>query len=88
MIYQRGTNESYQRWADLVGDESYTFDRLLPYFERSICFTQPNDALRFANSSPPYDASVMGDCQGPLSVSYSNYAFSFASWATDRKSVV
>ncbi|CAG8888838.1 unnamed protein product [Penicillium egyptiacum] len=83
MIYQRGTNASYQRWADLVGDESYTFDRLLPYFERSICFTPPNAALRFANSSPPYDASVMGDCQGPLSLSYPNYAFSFASWATE-----
>jgi choline dehydrogenase len=83
MIYQRGTNASYQRWADLVGDESYTFDRLLPYFERSICFTPPNAALRFANSSPPYDASVMGDCQGPLSLTYPNYAFSFASWATE-----
>ncbi|CAG8016569.1 unnamed protein product [Penicillium salamii] len=83
MIYQRGTNASYQRWADLVGDESYTFDRMLPYFERSVCFTPPNEELRFTNSSPLYDASVMGDCQGPLSISYSNYAFSFASWATN-----
>ncbi|KGO69935.1 Glucose-methanol-choline oxidoreductase [Penicillium italicum] len=82
MIYQRGTNASYQRWADLVGDESYTFDRMLPYFERSVCFTPPNEELRFTNSSPLYDVSVMGDCQGPLSISYSNYAFSFASWAT------
>lgn len=83
MIYQRGTNASYQRWADLVDDDSYTFDRLLPYFERSICFTPPNAALRFANSSPLYDVSVMGDCQGPLSLSYSNYAFSFASSAIE-----
>ncbi|KAJ5415902.1 choline dehydrogenase [Penicillium sp. CMV-2018d] len=52
------------------------------YFERSICFTPPNEELRFTNSSPLYDVSVMGDCQGPLSISYSNYAFSFASWAT------
>ncbi|CAG8117172.1 unnamed protein product [Penicillium olsonii] len=83
MIYQRGTNASYQRWADLVDDQSYTFDRLLPYFERSVCFTPPNQELRFANSSPAYDPSVMGDCRGPLSLSYSNYAFSFASWATE-----
>lgn len=83
MIYQRGTNASYQQWADMVGDESYTFDRLLPYFERSVCFTPPNAEMRFANSSPLYDASVMGDCQGPLSLSYSNYAFSFESWATE-----
>jgi choline dehydrogenase len=45
-----------------VGDESYMFDRMLPYFERSICFTPPNAELRFANSSQPYNASVMGDC--------------------------
>ncbi|OQD65203.1 hypothetical protein PENPOL_c006G02834 [Penicillium polonicum] len=47
-----------------------------------ICSTPPNEELSFTNSSPLYDASVMGNCQGPLSISYSNYAFSFASWAT------
>ncbi|KAJ5961797.1 choline dehydrogenase [Penicillium viridicatum] len=52
------------------------------YFERSICSTPPNEELSFTNSSPLYDASVMGGCQGPLSISYSNYVFSFASWAT------
>ncbi|CAI7607699.1 unnamed protein product [Penicillium viridicatum] len=81
MIYQRGTNASYQRSADLVCDESYRFDRMLPYFERSTCSTPPNEELSFTNSSPLYDASVMDDCQGPLSISYSNYAFSFAPWA-------
>ncbi|KAI3331470.1 GMC oxidoreductase [Xylariaceae sp. AK1471] len=83
MIYQRGTNESYQMWADLVGDDSYTFDKLLPYLEKSICFTPPDNQLRYANSTPLYDNSVMGDCSGPLSVTYSNYAYQFASWATE-----
>lgn len=31
MAYQRGTTASYQKWADEVGDESYTFERLLPF---------------------------------------------------------
>ena len=32
MAYHRGTLGSYQQWADTVGDESYTFHNLLPYF--------------------------------------------------------
>ena len=81
MIYQRGTIGSYQLWADMVGDDSYTFNNFLPYFEKGICFTPPNMDARAANATPLYDASVMGNCSGPLSVSYSNYAYSFGSWA-------
>ena len=83
MIYQRGTNDSYQMWADLVGDDSYKFEKLLPYFTKSICFTPPNMDLRYANSTPLYDLSVMGNCSGPLSVTYANYAYQFASWSTN-----
>ncbi|KAI8952985.1 GMC oxidoreductase [Xylaria longipes] len=82
MIYQRGTNDSYQMWADQVGDESYTFGNLLPYFTKSICFTPPDESLRYVNSTPLYDSSLMGDCSGPLSVAYPNYAYQFGSWAT------
>ncbi|KAI8630065.1 GMC oxidoreductase [Xylariaceae sp. FL1651] len=82
MIYQRPTVGSCQTWADAVGDDSYTFDNLLPYYQKSICFTPPSN-LRFANSTPLYDDTVMGDCSGPLSVTYSDYAYSFASWATE-----
>ena len=42
MAYQRGTIESYQRWADEVADESYTFEALLPHFEKSLNFTPPD----------------------------------------------
>ncbi|KLU91319.1 hypothetical protein MAPG_09840 [Magnaporthiopsis poae ATCC 64411] len=41
MIYQRGTKQSYQKWADAVGDQSYSWDRLLPYFQRSVQFHPP-----------------------------------------------
>ncbi|KAI0869671.1 GMC oxidoreductase [Hypoxylon argillaceum] len=82
MIYQRPTIGSGKMWADAVADDSYTFENMLPYYQRSICFTPPSD-LRFANSTPLYDNSVMGDCSGPLSVTYSKYANSFASWATE-----
>ncbi|KAI1312685.1 GMC oxidoreductase [Xylaria venustula] len=82
MIYQRPTVGSAKMWADTVADESYTFENMLPYYQKSICFTPPSE-LRFANSTPLFDTSVMGNCSGPVSVTYSTYANSFASWATN-----
>lgn len=82
MVYQRGTKSSYQMWADRVGDASYEFDNFLPYFEKSLNFTGPNADLRFANSTPSYDVSVLGDGGGPLSLTFSNYVHVFGSWAT------
>ncbi|GIC85631.1 GMC family oxidoreductase [Aspergillus udagawae] len=36
MAYQR---ESMQLWADLVQDQSYTFDNTLPYYQKTVQFT-------------------------------------------------
>lgn len=82
MCYHRGTIGSYQKWVDATGDENYTFHNLMPYFEKSIKFTGPNMSLRFANGTPEYDVSVMGNGSGPLSVTFSNYVQAFATWAT------
>ncbi|KAK8109464.1 hypothetical protein PG999_007601 [Apiospora kogelbergensis] len=82
MVYHRGTKSSYQMWADQVGDESYGFDNLLPYFEKSINFTAPNMGLRFQNGTPSYDETVLGDGSGPLSVSFPNYVQVLGTWAT------
>lgn len=81
MLYQRGTKQSYAAWADMVGDQDYTFDALLPFFEKSVNYTAPNAALRAANASVPApNASVYSDLGGPLHVSYPNWATPFASW--------
>lgn len=83
MVYQRGTTGSYQKWADAVGDQSYAFKNFLPYFQKSVNFTPPNMSLRFANSTPEYDAkAAAGSGNGPLSVTFSNYAQAFGTWAT------
>ena len=82
MCYHRGTVGSYQRWVDATGDSSFAFNKLLPFFEKSIKFTGPNMALRFANGTPQYDVSVMGNGSGPLSVTFSHYVQAFATWAT------
>ena len=80
MIYQRGTKDSYQRWADQVDDQSYTFDNLQPYFKKSVDFTPPNTSKREANASAKYKPSAFDASGGPLQVSYANYAQSFSSY--------
>ncbi|KAI0872389.1 glucose-methanol-choline oxidoreductase [Hypoxylon argillaceum] len=80
MIYHRGTNGSYQKWADMVGDDSYTFENLLPYFEKSVHLSPPRNDLRLKNATPEYDPKVFGN--GSLGVSYPNWAYAFPSWAT------
>jgi choline dehydrogenase len=81
MAYQRGSIDSYQEWADLVNDSSYTFDALLPYFQKSLDFHPPDQTKRAANATPQYDAASFGPGGGPLSVTFSNYAQAFSSWA-------
>ncbi|MCJ1377520.1 hypothetical protein MMC17_000615 [Xylographa soralifera] len=82
MAYQRGTLGSFQTWADIVGDQSYTFDNLLPYFQKSVNFTPPNFSKRVNNSTLNYDASAFNNSlRGPLQVSYENWASPLSSWA-------
>lgn len=66
-------------WADMVGDQSYTFNALLPFFEKSLDFTPPDPSKRAANATPDYDMSTLGT-GGPLSVTFSNYAQAFSSY--------
>ncbi|GAM40013.1 hypothetical protein TCE0_034f12030 [Talaromyces pinophilus] len=83
MVYQRGTEGSYQNWANAVGDQSYTWQNFHPYFKKSVNFTAPQMSIRAANSTPEYDAAAAGGDIGPLSVTYPNYAQAFGSWAIE-----
>lgn len=80
MIYQRGDSGSYQRWADQIDDQSYTFDALLPHFKKSIQFTPPKSPPRASNASAEYIPSAFDSNGGPLQVSYANYAGPFSSY--------
>ncbi|EXJ54400.1 hypothetical protein A1O7_09739 [Cladophialophora yegresii CBS 114405] len=79
-VYHRGSTGSYQRWADLVGDDSYTFENLLPYFRRSAHYTPPS-SIRPENASVPNpDPSSFESSGGPLEVGYINFPLPFGSW--------
>ncbi|KAI1100590.1 putative GMC oxidoreductase [Jackrogersella minutella] len=81
MAYQRGTKSSYDMWARQVGDESYQWSNLLPYFQKSVDFSGPNMDLRFPNSTPEYDTNAFSTGSGPLSVTYAHYIQAFGTWA-------
>lgn len=80
MAYQRATKDSYEKWANMVGDQSYNFDQFLPFFEKSLDFTPPDETKRAANATPQYDRSSFGKGGGPLSVTFSNYAMAVSSF--------
>lgn len=74
MWYQRGSAGSYQKWADVVGDSSYSFANFLPFFKKSVKFTGPNQQARAANALPKFDIGAFNASGGPLQVSYPNWA--------------
>ena len=67
-------------WADQVGDQDYNWNKFLPYFEKSLNFTPPDMSKRAANATPDYDTATLGQGNGPLSATFTNYAQAFSSW--------
>ncbi|KAL9129094.1 MAG: hypothetical protein Q9217_002366 [Psora testacea] len=81
MAYHRGTLGSYQRWADTVGDDSYTFPQLLPYFQKSCKFSGPDHGKRnIENATVEFDPQAFSTNGGPLHVSYSNWVDPALTW--------
>jgi choline dehydrogenase len=82
MAYQRGTKESYNLWASLVGDSAFTWSSFLPYLQKSLTFTPPDASKRAKNATASYDLTTLGPGKGsgPLSVTFSNYAMGMSSW--------
>ncbi len=76
----RGSKGAYQKWADHVGDQSYSWDNWLPYFKKSVRFSGPSTNPRPANASASYDASVFSSDGGPLHVAYPYWTNAISSW--------
>ena len=81
MAYHRATLESYQKWADIVDDDSYTFQNLLPFFQRSCNFSVPDESKRKTpNATVDFDKQAFSVDGGPLHVSYSNWVDPALTW--------
>ena len=81
MVYHRATEGAYQQWADEVEDDSFLFQNLLPYYQRSCNLTPPDNAVRDGNGSVDnYDPAAFASNGGPLSVTWSHFASPFVTW--------
>ncbi|KAI7154279.1 alcohol oxidase [Hortaea werneckii] len=78
-LYHRPTVDSMQQWADLVRDQSWAWDKLLPYYKKSVHYTPINESM-YTNSSNPQDPEAFLPEGGPLEVSYSNAVDPFGTW--------
>jgi choline dehydrogenase len=84
MVYHRGTKGSYDKWADEVADDSYTFDNLLPYFQRSTHITPPDNETMRDNVTIYHDhISFNNDLpyHQPLHVSWAKFTNAFSTWS-------
>ncbi|KAL2836348.1 hypothetical protein BJY01DRAFT_222030 [Aspergillus pseudoustus] len=78
MVYHRGTKDSYDQWADITGDDSWSWDSVLPYFKRSCTVTDPDMTKRDTNASVVYNAAVFDNSlKGPLQVTWPNFGSPF-----------
>jgi choline dehydrogenase len=82
LAYHRATVGAYGKWAELVGDSSYTWSKVLPYFKKSAYLWPPNFPKRnTSNATFNYDATVWDNSlHGPLQVSWAQWQDSTITW--------
>lgn len=87
LAYVRGSKGAYDRWAEEVGDDSYRWDSVLPFFRAGCSFTPPDlEKRNAANATPTWDPHAFaGDNdptaeQRPLQVSFGNWVDPTTSW--------
>lgn len=80
MMYIRPDAGSLQQWADMVGDQSYTFDNMFPYFQKSCHFTPPDYASWVPHTAPQYNTKAFSPEGGPLQVSFYNNVRPFSTY--------
>lgn len=69
MFYTRGSAEDYDLWANLTGDEGWSWKNLLPYFLKSERWTLPADNHNITGEYDPAFHST----EGVVSVSLPGY---------------
>lgn len=62
-----------QKWANEVGDYSYLWQNVLPFYEKSTNVSIPDPSKRYENSTVVVNASSLLPPGGPLHVSWPNF---------------
>ncbi|KAH6662818.1 versicolorin B synthase [Halenospora varia] len=76
----RGTVGTFDKWAAEVGDDSYKFNKILPYFQKSYKFHPADNSKRPQNASAKYNVSDWSSSGGPAHVGYSSWVNPISSW--------
>ncbi|KAL8676375.1 MAG: hypothetical protein Q9186_007099 [Xanthomendoza sp. 1 TL-2023] len=67
------------QWATAVGDDSYTFPQLLPWYRKSPHYNPPR--FEYLNSTNEQDPLAFIASGGPFQVSFGDYLDAFGTWA-------
>ncbi|KAL4972000.1 hypothetical protein BDW66DRAFT_164536 [Aspergillus desertorum] len=68
MAFDRGSPGDYNLWGEIIGDSTWSWEGLLPYFRKSETFTPPTEAQQ-KEFGISFDMAVHGTT-GPLQSSY------------------
>ncbi|KAJ7235004.1 aryl-alcohol oxidase-like protein [Mycena haematopus] len=71
MAYTRGSTADWDRYANLTGDDGWSWNKIFPYFLKSEKWTAPADNH---NTTGQFNPALHGT-KGPISVSLFGYAY-------------
>lgn len=77
MFFTRGSRRDYDDWAEYVGDKSWGFDALLPYFRKSETFHDPPEIMR-EELGVSFEEAAVGR-KGPIHASYPPFYYPYVS---------
>lgn len=73
MGYQRGTEGTFDQWAQTVKDDFWKWKNVYPAYKKSVSFQEPDYSKIGPGFKIDYDPSAFDPKGGPLHVSYGNY---------------
>ncbi|EHL01846.1 putative alcohol dehydrogenase [Glarea lozoyensis 74030] len=69
MSYGQSSKGSHKKWAELVSDQSYTYENMLQYYRKAMKFTEPQAGARSANATA-WIAAADAAASGTLPVTF------------------
>ncbi|KAI3390982.1 hypothetical protein diail_8296 [Diaporthe ilicicola] len=79
MNYGQTCKGAHQKWADLVEDQSYTYENMLQYYHKAMKFSPPKAGARSANATVSLSAADAA-INGTLPVTFAAYVQSWSTW--------
>ncbi|XXH00675.1 hypothetical protein Hte_007025 [Hypoxylon texense] len=73
MAYHRATVGSFDQWANLSGDDFWSWENVYPAYKKSCTFHPPDYTKIDPSLNITWDPSAFDQDGGPLHVSYGNY---------------